>query len=860
MTAKAPEPIIRQAPTELSSAEKIAQIPTIASQVSLQKTRLSPITDGRTLEDVAEELRLNSFITDPEDLLQKEGVAIIPGVSDLRKGDMVTTAIAASLLREPTTRNDPETVKAAALLLTTNYASQAELRTMIATAQRQNNSEGARSDSLLIAEKTSGALLRQVELGNVDRLLATTVASLAREENLSVTIATDIARALALNQPPAHIESAAILPRARTVYEIAKTLKGSLPRAGLRKDDVPFHVVSDIALRVFSDAQKLANPLERRQVLTKLVETGSIPDRIESLTDILRIVDANSEIRGVSLDMYDTLVQWTADYWDRFGQFVNRSYKHAQKLGFQSSQKQFEQVCRDAWTDRWNSYQAHGTEVPWGETIEDVIRRLASPSNLSDSVKQRLSFELEKEWYRVELETAVVMPGAREMLAGLKDRGIKIALTSNASWTQAHIRRVLNQFGLLDYFDAISISSDIRGMKKPWKTDLFHYSWSKLRLQYNNILHIGDNPWDDVEGARHSGAKASQYDNPIAFKRLDVDAKFKSNPRLYAETAVHMEREALDYDLPSWLATEMRRHNVPEQEQNRVKQMAKEVYTRSREIFAPAYIALSEKILQHLQQGKTDQVLCLARDGLPLAITLKLLRHFERDRYDKVESDNIKYIFVSRDTANRAANPKSAADREFRERYLSYLRQKGVLGQGKKTLITDLICASGSTHRLLSQILHPQKTEGMYLENHQPQHYGFLQTTTKHHAPILTADSLLFHFESLLNGPKESVQDYEVIDYPGGRAIRPVVKEKNPSPDALSRGLSRESVVFMSYAATKGVIDAVRIHHRANLAGIHSDNEEIARKFIDFLTKQTSDDVIRSIPWQEKGKWILLKE
>lgn len=108
-------------------------------------------------------------------------------------------------------------------------------------------------------------------------------------------------------------------------------------------------------------------------------------------------------------------------------------------------------------------------------------------------------------------------PGAAEVLAHLKGRGLKVGLISNTLWDAAHHRRDLERFGLLPYFDDLVFSSEC-GYWKPnaW---IFSLALERLRLEPGQAVFIGDRLVDDVGGAVAAGLKGVLREST----RLDTD-------------------------------------------------------------------------------------------------------------------------------------------------------------------------------------------------------------------------------------------------------------------------------------------------------------------------------------------------
>lgn len=102
-----------------------------------------------------------------------------------------------------------------------------------------------------------------------------------------------------------------------------------------------------------------------------------------------------------------------------------------------------------------------------------------------------------------------VFPDVERTLRSLRARGVRLMLVSN--W-HAGLRGFCRAFGLDKYFDVI-VSSFEAGYEKP-DPRIFAIACARLGLQPEQVLHIGDNPVDDVEGARAAGLAAVHLERP----------------------------------------------------------------------------------------------------------------------------------------------------------------------------------------------------------------------------------------------------------------------------------------------------------------------------------------------------------
>lgn len=823
----------------------------------------SPLSDP---DEITGALRLDGILPYASSALDALGIdrAAFDSASARRKMDAISYLGARKLATGPI-----ESRTGAALLLATSHESQLELRGLYETA-RVN--PGLNSDLDTINQVFGGPVVRLVQQGRMDRLSALCVARICSERSLNATTSLSLVRAV-VRKDLTDIDPA-IVEQVTQLIDLTRSLVMGIPRVGITIDNIAFDGLSSLAQSLLKKVNTTTQEDQLKEAVLDII-SGRIPDKVNRLEEILALVQRNPDIKGVSFDLYDTLVQWTANPQERTQQFAVRMQHSLTKLGISLTVEQALALSNDhIWSKRYENYWKQGKETTIEQMMQELVEIIPNISSLSGADRTNLAQSLIKEWYRVELETAVIMPGARKLLSELKKKWVKIGLASNASWSTQHVRRVLKRFGLDNLFDSISISSENleadsvlpprRVIKNETDSEFYHYAWAKMGLTPSEILHVGDNQWWDYAAARNAGAQSVLFDNPTGYNRLEKDEKFASNPDLYRQTAYAMEKQALDLDFRDWLKSQFNRKSIPQGEQNHVERLSQEIYIRTREIFAPVYTAYAEHLLQKLQSGEIDQLLCLARDGLSVAVTVKLIRQMEPELFDRVRADQIKYIHTSRNMLKNLipSNPN------LRETYIKYLRGRGVLTPGSKIGLADLLCASGETHDLLSQLLRDESVGsvvGLYLDNHQqgrkPTTDGFMQQALGTNSPLLTTgskDGFLLLFESLMNGPKRSTSGFREVVKQGKTMVLPEAANKEPGSEVLTKGLSKESVLFMNHVAIKGLIDAVRIHHRGKILNMQErPPQETVQRFINYLASAPVDDVRLSLPWEDYGNWFL---
>ena len=100
-----------------------------------------------------------------------------------------------------------------------------------------------------------------------------------------------------------------------------------------------------------------------------------------------------------------------------------------------------------------------------------------------------------------------VYPDVVPILEHLKAAGVALAVVSN--W-DSFLPHLLEGHGLSPFFRTVSVSA-IEGTGKP-EAEIFRRTCERLAVSPGAVLHVGDSPRDDYEGARGAGLRAVLLD------------------------------------------------------------------------------------------------------------------------------------------------------------------------------------------------------------------------------------------------------------------------------------------------------------------------------------------------------------
>lgn len=108
-----------------------------------------------------------------------------------------------------------------------------------------------------------------------------------------------------------------------------------------------------------------------------------------------------------------------------------------------------------------------------------------------------------KVYDEIKLSSINPYPGVRETLVELKDKGLMLAVVTDALNGNAMER--LQKSGLLNYFDVI-VTGDMTGKKKP-EPDSIRLALNRLGVDAGEAILVGDSLKRDIEAGRKLGMK-----------------------------------------------------------------------------------------------------------------------------------------------------------------------------------------------------------------------------------------------------------------------------------------------------------------------------------------------------------------
>ena len=199
-------------------------------------------------------------------------------------------------------------------------------------------------------------------------------------------------------------------------------------------------------------------------------------------------------INVISLDLFDTLVR-VRGFEPRIA--FEKSHFILKKAGISISFDQF-----------YNSYRSEvrkylvQREITGNDYTNDVLLKKML-EHLGFTIDLELAREVISAYFNALVPYTVPYQGMKQALKSLKEENFILILTSNHSWP-THGFEVLKRVGIENLLDRVVFSGEI-GKAKP-HAQIFETAFKGYSK--DEILHVGDNPIADVDGAQIFGTYA----------------------------------------------------------------------------------------------------------------------------------------------------------------------------------------------------------------------------------------------------------------------------------------------------------------------------------------------------------------
>jgi putative hydrolase of the HAD superfamily len=118
-----------------------------------------------------------------------------------------------------------------------------------------------------------------------------------------------------------------------------------------------------------------------------------------------------------------------------------------------------------------------------------------------------------------------IFEGAKEVIPQLTEK-YKLGITSDTAYTSGKVlKQLLEKDGLLKYFSGFTYS-DEAGCSKP-DPKMFRSTMLRLGSKAHETIHVGDNEYTDIQGAKEEGLKTMLFTGGLKDKNVNSEADYR---------------------------------------------------------------------------------------------------------------------------------------------------------------------------------------------------------------------------------------------------------------------------------------------------------------------------------------------
>ena len=205
------------------------------------------------------------------------------------------------------------------------------------------------------------------------------------------------------------------------------------------------------------------------------------------------------QLDGILFDFGDTLVDFAhVDVLARFEDGARSVYQYLKDLN--QPMPAFNKYHRQQlWAVRWRYFMSYFTGRDFNAL--DLIDHLGDALGHDLSAEQLA--ELVFRWYTPMREHGTMEPGIPDMLAGLRDRGLKLGVISNTFIPASVLDQHLESIGLIDLFPVRIYSCEL-DFRKPDKR-IFQLGLDELGTAPERTMYVGNSLRCDIGGSNRMG-------------------------------------------------------------------------------------------------------------------------------------------------------------------------------------------------------------------------------------------------------------------------------------------------------------------------------------------------------------------
>ena len=212
-------------------------------------------------------------------------------------------------------------------------------------------------------------------------------------------------------------------------------------------------------------------------------------------------------IKNISFDLWMTLIRSHPEFKLKRAELISETFNIKT-----ISPKEIDGFIRsvDNVFDRYNMIS--GKKLSANKMYQELLQRLV-PKSEEVTLEATIKFRNQADALFLEYRPVFMNDNSPQILSQLKNDGYILNLSSNTGFIEGEtLRATLADLGIIEYFDFLIFSDEIDASKP--SSHFFQHVYNHINAAKNEVLHIGDNPKADYQGAKNFGFNALLITDP----------------------------------------------------------------------------------------------------------------------------------------------------------------------------------------------------------------------------------------------------------------------------------------------------------------------------------------------------------
>lgn len=212
-------------------------------------------------------------------------------------------------------------------------------------------------------------------------------------------------------------------------------------------------------------------------------------------------------IKNISFDLWMTLIRSHPEFKLKRAELISDTFNIKT-----ISPKEIDGFIRsvDNVFDRYNMIS--GKKLSANKMYQELLQRLV-PKSEEVTLEAAIKLREQADALFLECRPVFMNDNIPQILLQLKNDGYILNLSSNTGFIEGEtLRTTLADLGIIEYFDFLIFSDEIDASKP--SSHFFQHVYNHIKAAKNEVLHIGDNPKADYQGAKNFGFNALLITDP----------------------------------------------------------------------------------------------------------------------------------------------------------------------------------------------------------------------------------------------------------------------------------------------------------------------------------------------------------